>query len=563
MSRDSPSGHVLLQRGTRSWCFAALVYFALSLLLCLPLTRELFTHMPLGELGEPTVPYFNLWTLLWNAQQLGQGFAHYWDAPIFFPAHDAFALSEPQGLTGLFFAPLAALAGPVAGYNMTLLALLSANGLAGRRLLREAGARTAIATWGGMLFVGLQFLREELGVLQLCATWPLVLGLCEILRLTREPDPWAIVRLGLWLVATAWSCIYYLLFFALWVALAGPFVLRKPWVDARMLRGALLGLVIAVLGVAPLLAAERRAVSGYTRSAASIHNGSGSALAYLQFPHDTPVSRLIPEWTRPPGRRSLYPGALMCGLAVFGGLAYGRSQRRRFLAYSCAALCIALLLSFGTRLHIGSATPYELTAQRFLPGFDRLRSPYRAAAFVQILIAAWAGLGLEALVRLCSARARASPWQAALLPAACVLLALFEITPWRFRREPFPSALLDEPWITWLAQQPPGAVAMLPTNASGHAADYVDTTLYMLQALQHGHPIVNGYSGFFPAAADRVMTAMRSFPGNHSLQVLQQAHIRYAVVERNLDAVRQLSEHPNPKLTPIFSEGPRLVYLVQ
>jgi hypothetical protein len=533
---------------------AALLYCCVSALLCAPLLPVLNTQLPLGELGEPTVPFFNLWTLQWNAERAASGFSGYWDAPIFFPARDTFALSEPQGLTGLLYAPLAALSGPVAGYNLTLLLLLAANGLAGRRLLVACGAGRSLATWGGVLFVGLQFLREELGVLQLCATWPVVLTLSEIALLTRGAEPWAVVRLGLWIGATAWSCIYYLLFLAVLVALAAPFVLRRSWLERRMLGALLLGLLIAAAAVAPLLAAEREAVAAHTRSASSIHSGSGSALSYLMFPRGSVLAQLVPSWSRAVGRRSLYPGALLVALAVLGGVRHGRREHRRLVLYSLSALSVALLLSFGTRLHIAGLTPYELTAQRYLPGFGHLRSPYRAAAFVQLLLALWAGLGLVSLAQ--RVQARAPLWAAKLLPALCVTLALLEVTPWRFALAPFPDATLREPWIAWLAQQPKGAVAMLPVNPSGHVRDYVETTVYMLQGLRHRHPLVNGYSGFFPPAADRMVEALRDFPSERSMRALRNGHVRYAVVDR------KLGTQPPPGLEPVFSVGPRIVYRV-
>jgi len=537
----------------RGWIAAALTYAVLSALLCWPLVRALHTHLPLGELGEPTVPYFNLWTLLWNAERLRHGFTGYWDAPIFFPARDAFALSEPQGLTGLLFAPLALVAGPVGAYNLTLLALLVANGLAGRRLLIEAGVSAPLATWGGMFFIGLQFLREELGVLQLCATWPIVLGLSELTRLAHKADPWAVVRLSLCVVATGWSCIYYLLFFVLLIVIAGPFVARRSWFERPMLVAALLGMCCVALGILPLMAAEERAVASYTRSASAIHTGSSSALAYLQFPRDTPLARMIPAWARPEGRRSLYPGALLVALALVGGFRVGRRERR-LLAYSSAALLVCLFLSFGTRLHLAGVTPYQLTAQRYLPGFDQLRSPYRGAVFVQLLLALWAGIGLASIV------ARLQPWAARLTGAGCVLLALVEVTPWHFRQARFAHEALAEPWLAWLRAQPDGAVAMVPPNPTWHVRDYVDTSLYMLQGLRHGHPIVNGYSGFFPPASDHMVLALREFPGTKSLEALRKGNVHYVVVDRKLDAVRTLTAHPDPRLEPVYENGPRIVY---
>lgn len=541
------------------WVLAAVTYLALSLSLCWPLAAELTSHLPLGELSDLTVPLFNLWTLAWNADRLAHGFAGYWDAPIFYPAHDTFALSEPEGLTGLWFAPLQALVGPVAAYNLTLLSMLVANGLAGRRLLIVLGSKPLRATWLGVLFVVLPFVREELGVLQLCAAWPMLLGFGELALLTHRRDPWAVVRLGLWTVATAWTCIYYLLFFALMLALALPMLWLQHWRHRPTWLAGFVALGITAAAITPLAAAERRVVSQHTRSAASIRLGSGSALAYLQFPKDTPPAKLMPRWTRPAGRRSLYPGALVCALAAVG-IALDARRNRRWLVYSLAAATLALLLSFGTRLHFGGLSPYTLTAQRYLPGFGQLRSPYRAALLVHLLLTAWAGRGLDTLADRLLSQGRARAARACL--ALGVSLAVFEVTPWHFHRARFPNEALQAPWIAWLRDAPKGPVAMLPPNASGRAADYVETVVYMLQALEHGHPIVNGYSGFFPPASERMVSVLRTFPSERSLSALRSSQIRYAVVDRTLPAVEQLEQHPRPALERVFDTGPRVIYRI-
>jgi hypothetical protein len=144
-----------------------------------------------------------------------------------------------------------------------------------------------------------------------------------------------------------------------------------------------------------------------------------------------------------------------------------------------------------------------------------------------------------------------------------VLLALFEVTPWHFAQARFPHEVLAEPWVAWLRAQPRGAVAMVPPNSTWHVRDYAETTLYMLQGLRHGQPIVNGYSGFFPPASDRMVLALREFPEPTSLRALHEAHVRYVVVDRKLNAVRRLTEHPSPRLAPVYTEGPRVVYRVR
>ncbi|NIQ52158.1 MAG: hypothetical protein GWN71_01345, partial [Gammaproteobacteria bacterium] len=66
------------------------------------------------------MPYFNVWTLGWNASWLTAPDAGYWDAPIFHPAPGAFAFSDPQLLTGLAATPLWWMS-PALAYNGILI----------------------------------------------------------------------------------------------------------------------------------------------------------------------------------------------------------------------------------------------------------------------------------------------------------------------------------------------------------------------------------------------------------------------------------------------------------
>ncbi|MET0387518.1 MAG: hypothetical protein ABW321_16225 [Polyangiales bacterium] len=537
---------------------AAVAYPVLALIVVSPLPARLFSHLPLGSLDAPTVPYFNLWTLAWNADRFALGFAGYWDAPLFYPARDTFAFSEPQGLTGLWFTPLAQLFGRVAAYNLTLLSLLVLNGWSGRRLLRAAGVSRWSATLGGAAVLALPFVIHELGVLQLCAAWPCLLGLAEIAVLSRKPAPWALVRLAIWTVATGWSCIYYLLFFGVFVVLAAFMLLRRSLLRPAMLGAGVAAVGIVALGLLPLMAAEQRAVSGFTRGARTIHAGSASTAAYLRLPAHTPLARLFPRLARSEGSRSLYPGLVYCGLAAYGvGWTRRRPEQRRFWRFCLVCGVLALWLSIGTRLQVGYVQPYEVVAQRHLPGFGQLRSPYRAALFVQVFLVVFAGLGLDRLAAWGRGR---SPRIARHLPVLAAALALFEVVPQHTSIQRFPHEVMAEPWIRWLALQPEGAVAMVPPNASGRAHDYPDTVLGMLQSLEHKHPIVNGYSGFFPPESDRLVALMRQFPKPASVRALRKHGVRYAVVDRRWPQASTLSARPAPGVTRIFDIGRRMVY---
>lgn len=532
---------------------ASAVYVLLALIATWPLAPRLFSHLPLGSLGDPTVTFFNLWTLEWNADRLAHGYAGYWDAPLFYPARDGFALSEPQGLTGLLFAPLQRCFGSVAAYNLTLYVFLLANALAARRLARVMGASQHASTLVGALALAMPFVWRELGVLQLCAAFPVFLGLAELRLLADGDDTAALLRLALWTLALVWSCVYYALFFGLTVLAAGAVLFRRSWLQARMLRAGALAIVIVALGSYPLVSAQHRALDKHTRSARAVRTGSGSALAYLQFPRDSPLGRLWPRWARPEHRRSLYPGAIVTALALIGVARARRSQRRRWLLFAAVAAGLSLFISFGTRLNIGDVQPYALTAERYLPGFAQLRSPYRAALLVHAWLLAFAGLGLDAIAASLHSRTRFARW----LPVLCTSAALLETPAWDLPTVRFPHERMFEAWIPWLRAQPAGAVAMVPPVQGEHAADYEDTVLGMLQSLRHGHPIVNGYSGFFPPHADAIALYLQRFPMAQGLSLLRRDRVKYVVVDRRWSGTRTFDA---PGLRRVFEDARRDVY---
>src|SRR5687768_1644436 len=130
-----------------------------------PLATTLLTAVPLGTERESTVPLLNIWTLWWNADRAAQGFAHYWDAPFFFPFDGVFTFSEPQTLIGLAVAPLWAVSAPPALiYNLAVLGMLTLNGIFAYRLARALHVPRLPALLAGLLTVTLPFLANMSGV---------------------------------------------------------------------------------------------------------------------------------------------------------------------------------------------------------------------------------------------------------------------------------------------------------------------------------------------------------------------------------------------------------------
>src|SRR5438477_7130269 len=122
-----------LKRPTRQALWGAVVVctcILAALVATWPLATNLSTSVPLGAEHEATVQLNNIWTLWWTADRAAHGFAHYWDAPFFYPNLGVFTYSEPMPLIGLAVAPLWGIGTPPAMiYNLALLLVLSLNGI--------------------------------------------------------------------------------------------------------------------------------------------------------------------------------------------------------------------------------------------------------------------------------------------------------------------------------------------------------------------------------------------------------------------------------------------------
>jgi len=76
-----------------------------------------------------------------------------------------------------------------------------------------------------------------------------------------------------------------------------------------------------------------------------------------------------------------------------------------------------------------------------------------------------------------------------------------------------------------------GAVAVLPFAPGSGAADFQPTTVAMMASLDHEHPLINGYSGFFPADHGTLRRALANFPDDTSVAALTARDTRYVLAD--------------------------------
>jgi hypothetical protein len=273
-----------------------------------------------------------------------------------------------------------------------------------------------------------------------------------------------------------------------------------------LIPGALLAIVICGAYALPYL--ETKSETG-GRSEVEVVTFSARPSSYLVATPDNVV------WGRAfasRGRleRRLFPGMLVIILAIVGLLL--RPPPKVALVY-LVALAVAFDMSLGLSGHI-----YRLLYEH-VPLYQGLRALARLGIFVVFFLAALAAYGYVALADLLPKRVR--PVLAVSLGAA--LLLEYRVRP--LELVPYPNT--PPPLYAWLAEQPRGVVAELPMRSSGlPGAD----PAYSYLSTFHWQPIVNGYSGFYPASYLSRLDDVANFPDEKSLHRLRSDGVRYLIV---------------------------------
>lgn len=521
----SDSGHRALLRGP----VLGVGFVLLAVVLTWPLAPRLGDGIPLGTERVATVPLLNLWTLAWNVESLGG--PGYWDAPIFHPAPAAFGLSEPQPLTGAVAAMFVAATGsPVVAYNLILIGALAMNGFLAALGLRALGLSRPASIGGGLVVLTLPFVHQELGVLQLVPLAGVFAMTAAVARFGRRPGIGAGLLLGVAVAFAAGIALQTAVFAGL--ALAPVAVVL--WVGHRRDRRAWAGLaaggVLAATLVAPLLLGQRQAFAheSLERSVETQVKLSARAGHYR-------TSAWAPLWSLPgvkvakdPGRRAFWPGASRLALAVAGCVLCWREPRWRTTIIAAALVLVtAFVLSLAGRFEDS-----VLAALRTVPGLAQVRSWFRFALFVQLAVCVLAALGLEGLGRRLARRVDTRVASGLVLGLA--VLAAIEVRPVMGPIQPLPSLRMDLPWLAWVLEstEPDDVLAFVPFPDGRSSEDYLGTTQWMYWQIRHWRPMVNGYSGFFPAEFRRLKRAMKDFPSVEALEALAERGVRFCIVHR-------------------------------
>lgn len=537
------------------------LYLLLSIVVTLPMVLRLASDVP----HDPGDPLLNTWILWWNAHHLPLS-PGWWDGLFFYPASGTLAFSEH--LLGLapITTPIQWLGGsPLLAYNIALLLSFPLSGLAMHLLCLFLTRRHDLALIGGLAYAFAPYRMGRFDHIQTLSSYymPLALLGLHAYRQSRRAG-WLALFGAAWLMQSLCNG-YYLVYFSVLVVLWLAWFGRDRGITVRVS----IAWALAALPLVPILLqyGHWHAYYGVTRAMGEIERGSGDLTSFFQtFPWTAcwpflagprfPAIWLFPGLTLPLVvacavasslrvrtktakatrtywvRLALASGAALfsavaLSAAAFGSLKVGLGGVSISVRAVHKPLSLALFLlaaaamsspTFAGALRRCSTAVFYLTATitmwvlalgpspRFrgmliwdkapywwlmqVPGVATLRQPSRFGMLAAMCLSVAAVLAMKQLL----ATATARRW---------VWIALVA------------AGVLGDGWISSLPLfAAPVRVAKLESvDVAGASVLELPPGLHeniaaLYRSTQHGHPVVNGYSGYTPLSYEILRAAL-------------------------------------------------------
>jgi hypothetical protein len=493
------------------------------------------------------------WIISWDSQRMLHGMRGLWDAPFFYPYHNSLAFSENLIGIAFFVAPVFWITeNPLLTYNVAFVLSFALAGL-GMYLLTGALVRNrAAALVAAVLFAFCPLRMSQVSHIQTVATgWiPITLYALHQYFSTRRARWLPLFVAGYCLQVLSNMYMAYMLALPVAVVIvAGLWPLwplsREPKQWRRCLaQFALAGLAIAIV-LLPLAVPYYSARANYrqVRDIVEIDPNGADLRSYLVGKRSVGVLHTQPIPVIIDPEKELFPGIVVLVLAAAALLRRNGAPEESnwwLRVYAFVALA-ALVCSFGPTVRVWGHVvtrhgPYGWLL-RIVPGMDGMRVPSRFAMIVNAALAVMAAYGAHAL--LTRLRPSMRPW----LVGVAVLAILGE--GWVVPLTTFPynpiGRVEDRAVANWLKTRAPGAVLHLPPRGN----DFQEMS-YQYATLFHGHPIVNGYSGYdspLQALFRNANGPLYDFErGDAVVRMLRSIGVRYVVLHINDYNITQLSD---------------------
>ena len=466
------------------------------------------------------------WILSWDLHQLGRDPLHLFDANIFYPDKGTLAYSENLLTAAAMVVPVRLFTDdPVLLLNAALIGALLTSGLAAFILARQVTGSFLSGLLAGILFAFAPYRWAHVPHLQLQLAFALPLSFYFVRRLGDDASTAAAIGLALTIAAAFGSSGYY----AVFMLTALPLVVAAEWLRSairpRMLKQLTLAGVSTILLVAPLvLPYAKKLGQGSIRTFQVTTEYSAGLREYASS-----FSKL--HFFLPKAEEPLFPGVVAVGLAM---VALISSLRRRQPHPSSSVNVFALVRDewtfaavglLGVVLSLGPSGGLFTLLFRFLPPYQGLRVPSRAAILFLLAMALLAAFGLSKVkrrgIRL-------------LLIFVAALECYAGPLPWSFELPPLP------PIYHHIAALPEkAALVELPLPHPDH---FQDNVRYVYRSTTHWRPLVNGYSGFVPASYRRAFHLLMRQELDSGLRQLSDEGVHFVLVHAQRVGPRMLRQ---------------------
>jgi hypothetical protein len=516
----APAGSTRAALGRR--LLPTAVYVAAAVVLTWPLAVNLTNG--LGAMQGVGDPFLNLWILgwgmrAWTSDPSAVLSGRVFDANIFHPAEGTLTYSDHFLLQAFALAPVFAITrDAVLCYNLLVIGSIALSGLAMHVFVRAVTGSERGAYLAGLAWACWPYRTAHLLHIQLQALYFMPLALLCLHRVAagrRWRDAFALALVTM-LQLTA--SVYYGLMTGIALAVAGIGLAgatgqwRRPRLWSRLVGAAALVGVLSVPVLLPYMRSQQS--EGFGRSLYQAANHSAGVQSYTQVhPVNLVYGRtgILDPRDPAPGERDrrgvedqMFPGVVLLLLAAIGVWRHWSSDARSVVTAALMMVVTGFVLSMGPE---GARGLYALLHDNVY-GFQAIRAPARFAVIFMAGAALLAALG-----------ARSLPPR-----LATGLLILLSI---EYLNAPLPLAAAP-PRTTavgqWLAQEPlPGAVLHLPLTID------IENTPFMVQSLEHGRPIVNGYSGQRPPFYSALVESLSDLPSPTAYAALREIDVRFVV----------------------------------
>lgn len=550
-------------------------------------------------------PVFQSWTIAWDWHALKSDPLSIFDANVFYPWRNTLAYSDHLFGQTLTVLPVIALTenGILADNVATLLAFIFSAVAMYLLVYDLTGNRVA----GVLAGVAYAFAPSRVAHLEhlhlLSAQWPPLMLLClrravgrnsgpgnrgwsgdrsaDHRPSSRSPDPesrtpW-LLGLGVCFFAQGLFGVYFLYFSIVMLIIAGAiyaaFALAdRDWQVIRAL--GLAGLVCAFAGalLIPTLLPYWRVNTDLDveRTTEEVSAWSARPTDYLAV---WPRARLWNDLLQRNHRdveRDLFPGLFITVMAVIGLTNRGAGRQRWVLLAVAAG---GVILSFGLSATIAGRDvplPYRLFYD-VMPGFRAIRVPARLGLLALVGVGGLAGLGADRLWRLGRDELPLYRWYphwlaqhpriaGAVVGALALAFILMETVPRMELPGPLPAPPDNPPpAYAWIRDNP------APTLELPMGEGLVGSAWPNFWSMFHWNPVVNGYSGIVPPSYYPFREAMRAFPSDVSIRLLQGIGVRNIIIHADFPdrdrAEVDAALAARPELT-LALPGPDAVYIL-